>query len=131
MVQIIDKLMIFILLGALIVPPIMLKKYQAKMSLAVKYMLSIIPVGYTFLSWKILGSSFVMDFFQCNGNIKQLSCIWNGWNFTPIVGQWFISMLACVFIGLPISSYWLVKIMGKQIKEFIDKKKMKTLKKFF
>lgn len=107
-------LLLLILAVALFAPPIILSNRAEHLPWAVRYCLSFFPFGYTFIGWQIGALGY--DYFACQGNPKGFyDCIGWGIDFTPLVGHGLFLMIPCVFLALPVSLWFLLNTLAKQV----------------
>lgn len=108
------SLLLLMLAAALFAPPILLSKREETLSWGMRYLLSLIPIGYTFIGWKL--GAYGYGYFACQGNPKGFhDCIGWGIDLTPLVGHGLFLMIPCVFFALPISLWLSLNTAAKQL----------------
>jgi len=91
---------------AFFVPVIWMSRGGKKLSWRFRYLLSIFPLGYTFIGWQI--GTWGFELFSCRGNPKQFAgCVWNGLDVTGLVEHGLFLGIPCIFFAMPLSLYLL------------------------
>ncbi|MDC7698291.1 hypothetical protein [Vogesella indigofera] len=107
-------LLLALLGAALFAPPILLSRYEGRMAWRSRYLLSALPVAYTWAGWKL--GVVAYDFFGCQGGMKNIhACLTGGTDLTPLVGYSFFLMIPCIFVATPLSLWLLLNTGAKQI----------------
>lgn len=99
---------------ALLAPPIILWKREETLSWSKRYLLSIIPLGYTFIGWKL--GAYGYGNLACQGNPKRFhDCILWGFDLTAIVDYGLFLMMPCLLFALPLSLWLSLDTALKQL----------------
>lgn len=107
-------LLLALLAAALFAPLILLSRYEDRMAWTTRYLLSALPVAYTWAGWKLGGVAY--DFFGCQGGMKNIhACFTGGTDFTTLVEHGFFLMILCIFVATPLSLWLLLNTGAKQV----------------
>ncbi|WP_207888355.1 hypothetical protein [Pseudomonas sp. 30_B] len=103
-----------ILALALFVPPAVLFWRALQLAWLVRYLLAVIPAAYTGIGW-LLGS-WGYAFANCQDGAKYLhDCLAGGVDVTAWVGHGLFLMIPFLFIGAPLSLWFLIDTAAKHI----------------
>lgn len=109
-----DVFFLTLLAVVLLAPPLILFRREEVLRWRTRYLLSVLPVAYTGLGWRL--GILAYDFFGCQGGTKNVhACLMGGMDFTPLVGHGGFLMIPFVFIAVPLSLWLLLNTGAKQI----------------
>lgn len=110
----IDLLFWPLLVTLLFAPPWLLWRRAERLGWLSRYMLALLPVGVTWLGWQ--WGIWAFEHFDCQGNAKGLhDCLSNGQDMTAWVGRALFLSVPMMFIGLPLSGWFLIDTLIRHL----------------
>ncbi|MFV3335470.1 hypothetical protein ACNFIA_31495 [Pseudomonas sp. NY15437] len=105
---------LLILALALFVPPALLFWRSSQLAWPVRYLLAVLPAAYTGIGWQL--GSWGYAYASCQGGAKNLhGCLAGGADVTAWVGHGLFLMIPFLFIGAPLSLWFLIDTAAKHI----------------
>ncbi|MDF3868659.1 hypothetical protein P3W53_29685 [Pseudomonas denitrificans (nom. rej.)] len=105
---------LLILTLALFVPPILLFWRASRFTWPVRYMLAAMPAAYSCIGWQL--GSWGYSYASCQGGAKNLrDCLASGTDITAWVGYGLFLMIPFLFLGAPLSLWFLIDTAAKHI----------------
>ncbi|WP_044873494.1 hypothetical protein [Pseudomonas sp. LFM046] len=109
-----DALMMLLLISALVACPIFLIWRENQLRWWARYVLSLMPVAYTWIGWRL--GVLAYDHFGCQGGAKNVhACYANGIDVTALVGHGMFLMIPFIFFAAPMSLWFLLNTGAKHI----------------
>lgn len=108
---------LLILALALFVPPMLLFRQASRLTWPVRYLFAVVPAAYTGVGWQL--GSWGYAHANCQGGAKYLhDCLAAGADITAWVGHRLFLMIPFLFIGAPLSLWFLIDTAAKHIGQF-------------
>jgi len=107
---------LLILALALLLPPMLLFWRASCFSWPVRYLFAVIPAAYTGIGWQL--GSWGYAYANCQGGAKSLQhCLAGSSDLTTWVGYGLFLMIPFMFLGAPLSLWFLIDTAAKHIGE--------------
>lgn len=105
---------LLILALALFVPPMLLLWRASRATWPVHYLLAVIPAAYTGIGWRL--GSWGYTYANCQGGAKNLHhCLADGADITAWVGYGLFLMIPFLFLGAPLSLWFLIDTAARHV----------------